>query len=83
AHVFVSKYADHIPLYRQSGIYAREGVELADSTLGDWVGAGHRLMAPLLDALHDHVFAGTKLHADDTPVAVMMPGNGKTRQGRL
>lgn len=83
AHVFVSKYADHIPLYRQSGIYAREGVELADSTLTDWVGAGHRLLEPLIAALRAHVFRATKLHTDDIPVPVMMPGNGKTRHARL
>lgn len=83
AHVFVSKYADHIPLYRQCAIYEREGVELSDSTLADWVGAGHQLLGPLIAALHDHVFAASKLHTDDTPVAVLMPGQGKTRQARL
>ena len=83
AHVFVSKYADHQPLYRQSAIYARDGVELAVSTLADWIGAGHVLLAPLLEALRRYVFSATKLHADDTPIAVMAPGTGKTRQARL
>jgi len=83
AHVFVSKYADHIPLYRQAGIYVREGVELADSTLADWVGAGHALFDPLVRALREHVFAARKLHTDDTPVPVLMRGLGKTRQARL
>lgn len=83
AHVLVSKYADHIPLHRQAGIYAREGVELADSTLADWVGASHALLDPLVSALRAHVFAARKLHTDDTPVPVLMPGSGKTRQARL
>ena len=59
AHVLVSKYADHLPLYRQSGIYARHGVELARSTLADWVGRSARLLDPLVDALECHVMAGT------------------------
>ncbi len=83
AHVFVSKYADHLPLYRQCRIYEREGVDLSENTLADWVGAGHQLLRPLLDALHRHVFAARKLHTDDTPVPVLMPGKGKTQQGRL
>lgn len=83
AHVCVSKYADHIPLHRQARIYEREGVELADSTLADWVGGVHQLLAPLVAALRDHVFSARKLHTDDTPVPVLMPGSGKTRQARL
>lgn len=83
AHVLVSKFADHLPLYRQSQIYDREQVELSDSTLTDWVGGCSRLLQPLVDALRQHVFAGDKLHADDTPVPVLAPGNGKTRTGRL
>jgi transposase len=83
AHIYVSKYADHQPLYRQSIILAREGVQLSESTLADWVGAGHRLLAPLIAALRDHVFAARKLHTDDTPISVLAPGQGKTRQARL
>src|SRR5690606_4447797 len=83
AHVFVSKYADHLPLYRQCRIYEREGVELSETTLADWVGAGHQLLRPLIDTLHCHVFAAHKLHTDDTPVPVLMPGKGKTQQARL
>jgi transposase len=83
AHVLVSKYADHLPLYRQSEIYAREGVDLDRSTLAGWVGATSELLAPLVDAVQDHVMAASKLHADDTPVPVLAPGNGKTRTGRL
>jgi transposase len=83
AHVLVSKYADHLPLYRQSEIYAREGVELERSTLADWVGATSELLKPLHEALRQHVMNARKLHADDTPVPVLTPGQGKTKQGRL
>ncbi len=79
AHVLVAKYADHLPLYRQSAIYAREGVDLARSTLADWVGRS----AALVDALERHVMGGTTLHADDTPMPVLAPGAGRTRTGRL
>jgi transposase len=83
AHVLVSKYGDHLPLYRQSEIYAREGVELARSTLADWVGGTSRLFEPLVEALRRHVMSAEKLHADDTPVPVLTPGLGKTKTGRL
>lgn len=74
AHVLVSKYADHCPLYRQAEIYARQGVELDRSTLAGWVGAASELLAPLVDAVRRHVLGATKLHADDTPVPVLSPG---------
>jgi transposase len=83
AHVLVSKYADHLPLYRQSEIYARVGVELERSTLADWVGASSALLAPLVEALRRYVLDCGKLHADDTPVPVLAPGTGKTKTGRL
>jgi len=83
AHVLVSKYCDHLPLYRQSEIYEREGVELERSTLADWVGGTSQLLAPLVEELRRHVLSAAKLHADDTPVPVLAPGNGKTKTGRL
>jgi len=83
AHVLMSKYGHHLPLYRQSEIFAREGVDLDRSTLAGWVGATSELLAPLVAALRDHVMAARKLHADDTPVPVLAPGNGKTKTGRL
>lgn len=83
AHVLVSKYADHLPLYRQSQIYAREGVELDRSTLAEWVGGASTLLAPLLAALERYVLSAEKLHGDDTPVPVLAPGTGKTKTGRL
>src|SRR6266700_2034684 len=83
AHVLVSKYADHLPLYRQSEMYARQDVELERSTLADWVGGSARLLQPLVEALRRYVSAAGKLHADDTPVPVLAPGQGKTKTGRL
>jgi transposase len=83
AHVLVSKYGDHLPLYRQSQIYAREGVDLDRSTLAGWVGASSELLAPLVDEIRKYVLAASKIHADDTPVPVLAPGNGKTKTGRL
>ena len=83
AHILTAKYCDHLPLYRQSGMYAREGVDLDDSTLADWVGASSRLLQPLVEVLRRYVMDCDKLHADDTPVPVLAPGNGKTKTGRL
>jgi transposase len=83
AHVIVSKFADHLPLYRQSEIYSRQGVDISRSTLAGWVGAASDLLSPLVDAIGKHVFAGRKLHADDTPMPVLAPGYGKTKTGRL
>jgi transposase len=83
AHVLVSKFGDHLPLYRQSEIYAREGIDLSRSTLAGWVGAASELLAPLVDQIRRHVLAGSKIHADDTPVPVLAPGNGKTKTARL
>ena len=83
AHVLVSKYADHLPLYRQAQIYAREGVELERSTLAEWVAGCFRLLDPLVEALARYVMAANKLHADDTPIPVLEPGRGRTKTGRL
>lgn len=83
AHVLVAKYADHLPLYRQSEIYAREGVELGRSLLADWVGRASALLTPLAEALRKHVFAADVVHGDDTPIPVLAPGRGKTKTGRL
>jgi len=83
AHVLAAKYANHIPLNRQSEIYAREGVELDRSTLTGWVGASSHLLAPLVEAVRRHVMSASKVHADDTPVPVLSPGRGRTKIGRL
>ena len=83
AHIVVSKYDDHLPLYRQAEIYARERVTLETSTLSGWVGATAAALAPLVDALAADVLACDTLHVDDTPVPVLAPGTGKTKTGRL
>lgn len=83
AHILVGKFADHQPLYRQAAIYARQGVDLDRSTMARWVGACGALMRPLVDALRRYVTAPGKVHADDTPMPVLAPGNGQTKTGRL
>jgi transposase len=83
AHVLVGKYADHLPLYRQSEIYARGGIDLDRSTLAGWVGRASSVLEPLVDAVRDYVLNAGKIHADDIPVPVLAPGNGKTKTGRL
>ena len=83
AHVLVSKYCDHLPLYRQSRIFARDGVELDRSTLAGWVGKTTALLEPLADAVGRHVLAGRALFADDTPVKLLAPGTGRTATGRV
>ena len=83
AHVLVSKYCDHLPLYRQAQIFARQGVELDRSTLANWVGGAAWWLEPLRDRLAEHVFASSKLFADDTPIPVLDPGRGRTKTGRL
>src|ERR1700683_1771107 len=83
AHVLVSKYCDHLPLYRQSRIYAREGIDLDRSTLADWVGGASALLEPLVGAIGRYTLGAYKLHGDDTPVPWLFPGRGTTKQGRL
>src|ERR1700691_6239085 len=83
AHVLVCKYCDPLPLYRQSQIYAREGIELDRSTLADWVGGASALLEPLVRAIGRYALKTYKIHGDDTPVPVLCPGRGTTKQGRL
>jgi len=83
AQVIVAKYADHLPLYRQAGIYRRAGVQLERSTLASWVGQVADLLDPLVGALSGYVLAAEKLHADDTPIPVLDPGRGRTQTGRI
>jgi transposase len=83
AHLLVAKHCDHLPLYRQSEIYAREGLELDRSTLSDWVGQAAWLLDPVVAGIRRHVFAGEKIHGDDTTVPVLAPGLGRTKTGRL
>jgi transposase len=83
AQVLVAKYADHLPLYRQEGIFARAGLALARSTLAQWVGVCGVQLQPLVDALKQEVLSHRVLHADETPVAMLKPGNGKTHRAYL
>jgi hypothetical protein len=83
AHVLVSKFCDHLPLYRQSEIYKRSGVDIDRSTMAEWVGKMAFLLEPLADEIARHVRSGATIHADDTPVPVLDPGRGKTKTGRL
>ena len=83
AHVLVSKYCDHTPLYRQSQIFARHGVEIDRSTLANWVGGACWWLEPLQARLAAHVFGSGKIFADDTTIPVLDPGRGRTKTGRL
>ena len=79
--MLAAKYGQHLPLTRQSTIYAREGVEIDVSTLADWVGAAAASLMPLVEAIRAHVFAAERIHADDTTVPVL--AKEKTKIGRL
>jgi transposase len=83
AQVLVAKYSDHLPLYRQERIFGRAGVEIARSTLAQWVGICGVRLQPLVDALKAQVLSHSVLHADETPVAMLKPGNGKTHRAYL
>ena len=83
AHVVVSKYADHLPLYRQEGILARHGVTLSRKTLCDWVMASANILEPVAELMKTRLLASKIIHTDDTPVTVRSPGKEGTRQGRF
>ncbi len=83
AHVLVAKYADHLPLYRQAQIYARQGIALDRSTLADWVGRAAWHLRPVHERLLAHIRASTKIFADETTAPVLDPGRGRTKTGQL
>jgi transposase len=83
AHVLVAKYGDFLPLYRQAGIFARQGIDLDRSTLCDWVGRACWWLEPLWRLLRRHVMSSTRIFADDTTLPVLDPGRGRTKTGRL
>ncbi len=83
AQVLVAKYADHLPLYRQEAIYGRAGLAIPRSTLAQWVGACGVRLQPLVDALKTEILRHRVLHADETPVAMLKPGEGKTHRAYL
>jgi hypothetical protein len=81
--VAISKYADHLPLYRQEGIFRRHGVELSRSTLCDWMAVAAELLSPLVAAMTRRVLTSKVIRVDDTPVTVQIPGGRGTKTGRL
>ncbi|WP_416233086.1 IS66 family transposase [Castellaniella sp.] len=83
AHVLVAKYADHLPLHRQEGIFARAGLRIARSTLAEWVGACGFALQPLVAALREEILAHRVLHADETPVKLLKPGSRATHKAYL
>jgi transposase len=83
AQVLISKYADHLPLYRQEQIYARAGVDLPRSTLADWVGRCGVELAPLVERLRACLLGHAVLHADETPVPMLSPGKKKTHRAYI
>jgi transposase len=83
AQVLVAKYADHLPLYRQETIFERAGLAIPRSTLAQWVGSAGVQLQPLVDAMRDDLLRRRVLHADETPVAMLDPGAGKTKRAYL
>ena len=83
AQVLVAKFADHLPLYRQEAIFGRAGLAIARSTLGAWVGSCGVQLQPLVDALKADILSHSVVHADETPVQMLKPGNGKTHRAYL
>lgn len=83
SHVLISKYCDHLPLYRQSQIFSRQGVTLNRSTLANWVAGAAWWLVPIRDRIAAHVMAAERVFADDTVLPVLDPGRGRTRTGRL
>ena len=80
AQVTVAKLDDHLPLYRQTEIYARSGVHIARSSMAQWIGVCGLRLAPLADALKEFILGHPVIHADETPVALLAPGKGKTKK---
>lgn len=79
AHILVSKFDDHLPLYRQNEIFARMGADIPDSTLVDWCGQGMRVLGPLVERIRADVMDSDRLHADDTPIRVLDRGRMRSR----
>jgi len=83
AQVLVAKYVDHQPLYRQESVFARAGLPISRSTQAQWVGAASVQLAPIVQAMKQDLLGCDVLHADETPVAMLKPGNGKTHRAYL
>ncbi|WP_298332714.1 IS66 family transposase [Asticcacaulis sp.] len=83
AHIMVSKFDDHLPLYRLSEMFARQGIDISRSVMADWVGRVSAMLDPLVDAVKAYIIGSDRIHTDDTTVAVLDPGRGTTKTGRL
>jgi transposase len=81
AHVLVSRYADHLPLYRQSQILARQGIAIGRDTLASWVGVAANELKPVVARLREILLGSARLFADETTMPVLDPGRGKTKSG--
>ena len=83
AHVVVSKFDHHLPLYRQAEMMAAQGLDIDRSTLAGWAGQAAQLLDPIVSRIREEGLKAAKIHSDDTPVPMLVPGKGKTAQGRL
>ena len=81
AHVLVARYADHLPLYRQAQILARQGIEIGRAILADWTGTAAREIVPVVRRMHEILLASPRLFADETTMPVLDPGRGQTKKG--
>ena len=83
ADIFVDKFSNHLPAYRQSQMFAREEVDISRSTISSWLGQGAKLLEPIADLIREYVISCNQIHGDDTPVKVLNPGTDKTKTGRM
>nr|BAF03482.1 putative transposase [Novosphingobium sp. KA1] len=83
ANVLINKYCDHLPLYRQSKIFARQGIEISRATLANWVGRGIAALMPIVNRMRVDALVRSRLFVDETTVKVLAPGTGKTKTGYM
>jgi transposase len=83
ADIVVDKFCNHLPAYRLSQMYEREGIELSRATISSWIGQVAKLLEPIADLIREYVISNNQIHGDDTPVKVLEPGTGKTKTGRM
>ena len=83
ADIFVNKFSNHLPAYRQSQMFEREGIYISRSTISSWLGQGAQLLEPISNLIREYVISCNQIHGDDTPVKVLNPGTKKTKTGRM
>jgi len=83
ADILVGKFCNHLPAYRLSQMYGREGIDLSRSTISSWIGSCAKLLEPIAELIRSYVLSSNQIHGDDTPVKVLNPGTGKTKTGRM